>query len=204
MNIGIIGAGKIGATLAELWIKAGYAVRLASRHPETLAGLTNRLGPSASHGTAVEAAKSGEVVVITVPLSAIPGLAAELKGMLDGKVVLDTNNAYPERDGAVAATAMADPAGTSAWAAALFPKARWVKAFNTVYYKTLAGGSPNLGIPLASDDTGALEVAERLVRDAGFEPVRVGALARGREFEPGTPVYNTGMSAAEVKRHLGV
>jgi hypothetical protein len=85
----------------------------------------------------------------------------------------------------------------------MFPQARWVKAFNTVYFKTLeqeAHRRDPVGIPLASDYRDALEVASRLVRDAGFEPVIVGDLARGREIEPGTAVYNTGMTAGELRR----
>src|SRR5439155_27253812 len=82
-------------------------------------------------------------------------------------------------------------------------KSRWVKAFNTVYYKTLAteahrDGDP-IGIPLAGEDRAALEIAARLVRDAGFDPVIVGALARGKEFEPGTRAYNSGMSGRELR-----
>ena len=85
------------------------------------------------------------------------------------------------------------------------PGARVVKAFNTVYFKTLQQEARrgDVGIPLAGDDRTALATAETLVRDAGFTPVTVGALASGRRFEPGTPVYNTGMGAAELAQALG-
>lgn len=204
MRIGIIGAGMIGSTVAKLWVDAGHEVRLASRHPDQLEQLVTTLGPKASAGTPEEAARFGEVVMITVPLVAMPELARELAPLLAGKVVLDTGNAYAQRDGDAARTASAHPQGSAGWSAAMFPKARWVKAFNSVYFKTLASeahrGGDRVGIPLASDDPEAMEVAARLVRDAGLDPVIVGSLARGKEFEPNARAYNTGMSGPELRR----
>ena len=204
MRIGIIGAGMIGSTLAKLWVDAGHEIVISSRHPNELKSLVKELGPRASSGTPSEAATLGEVLLLTVPLKAVPALARELEPLLRGKVVLDTGNAYAQRDGDIAREASRDPRGTAAWAAALFPRSEWVKAFNTVYYKTLASeahrSSDPVGIPLASDSPDALEVASRLVRDAGFEPVVIGDLGRGKEFEPGTSVYNTGMSASALRR----
>jgi hypothetical protein len=85
----------------------------------------------------------------------------------------------------------------------MFPKARWVKAFNTVNFKTLESEAhrdgDRVGIPLSSDDRDAMEVVAALARDAGFDPVPVGALARGKEFEPGTRPYNTGMSGRDLR-----
>ncbi len=208
MRIGIVGAGMIGSTLATLWADAGHEVRVASRHPDELGELIERLGGRGSAGTPENAAEFGEVVMLTVPLKAIPDLAPTLASLLAGKVVLDTGNAYEERDGDVAAEATRHPQGSAGWAAAMFPGARWVKAFNTVYYATLEAeahrAGDRVGIPLAGDDPDALESAARLVRDAGFDPVFVGPLSRGKDFEPGTPVYNTGMSGREVREALGV
>lgn len=204
MKIGIIGAGMIGSTVGKLWIDAGHEVRFASRHPEELQELAKSLGASA--GTSAEAAEFGEVVMVTIPLAALPDLAREVS--LDGKIVLDTCNAYERRDGDKAQEATAHPGGSAAWAAALFPAARWVKAFNTVYFKTLKSEAhrdgDRVGIPLASDDAAAMEIAAQLVRDAGFDPVIAGPLARGKEFEPGTKVYNTGMSGTEVRAALAL
>jgi 8-hydroxy-5-deazaflavin:NADPH oxidoreductase len=206
MRIGTIGAGMIGSTLAKLWVDAGHDVMLSSRHPDKLQPLVKELGSRASAGTPEEAARFGEVVLLTVPLAAVRDLARDLAAALTGKVVLDTGNFYAQRDGAVAREATGYPGGTAAWASSLFPASRWVKAFNTVNFKVLAAeahrASDQVGIPLASDDKGALEIAARLVRDAGFEPVIVGALARGKEFEPATHVYNTGMSGGEVRKVL--
>jgi len=203
MRIGIIGAGMIGSTLAKLWIDAGHEVRLASRHPEQLQPLVKELGEHASAGTPLEAAKFGDVVMLTVPLAAIPDLSRDLAPLLSGKVVLDTGNAYERRDADAAREASKHKQGSAGWAAAKFPGARWVKAFNTVYYKTLEREAHRLGdkvgIPLASDDRDALNIAAQLVRDAGFEPVIVGPLARGKEFEPDTRPYNTGMSGGELR-----
>jgi predicted dinucleotide-binding enzyme len=208
MRIGIIGAGMIGSTLAKLWANAGHTVVVASRHPEELKPLVDGIGAHATAGLPLEAAALGTVVMITVPLKAMPDLARELKHELNGKIVLDTGNAYPGRDGAAAVEATADPRGSAGWAAAMCPGARWVKVFNTVNYKTLEAqahrADDRVGIPLASDDVPALEVAAELVRDAGFDPVIVGSLARGKEFEPNTPMYNTGKSGRELRTYFGV
>ncbi len=203
MRIGIIGAGMIGSTLARLWVNAGHEVRLASRHPEGLKALVTGLGPRASSGTPADAAAFGDVILLTVPLKAVPDLARDLAPLLAGKIVLDTGNAYERRDGDAARQASRHAQGSAGWAAAMFPGARWVKAFNTVHYQTLereAHREPDrVGIPLAGDDRNALETAASLVRDAGFDPVVVGSLARGREFEPDTPPYNTGLSGPELR-----
>ncbi len=206
MQIGIVGAGMIGSTMAKLWVDAGHHVRVASRHPEGLQALVDRLGNQASAGTPAEAATFGDAVMLTVPLRAIPGLAHDLAPLLAGKVVIDTSNAYEKRDGDSARDAARHPGGSAAWAAAFFPKARWVKAFNSVYFKVLESeahrNGDRVGIPLAGDDPGAMEVVAGLVRDAGFDPVIVGALPRGKEFEPGTRPYNTGMSGRQLRSLL--
>jgi 8-hydroxy-5-deazaflavin:NADPH oxidoreductase len=203
MRIGIVGAGMIGSTVAKLWVDAGHEVRLASRHPEDLKPLVATLGNRASRGTPVDASTFGDVVMLTIPLKAIPDLARDLATLLPGKIVMDTGNAYEKRDGDAARDAARHPEGSAGWAAAWFPGARWVKAFNTVYYKLLESeahrGGDRIGIPLASDDVEALDVVAGLVRDAGFDPVPVGALARGREFEPGTRPYNTGLSGRDLR-----
>ena len=203
MRIGIIGAGRIGATLAKLWVDAGHEVRLSSRHPEQLQSLVEALGVRASASAPDAAAAYGDVVMLTVPLVGIPELARTLAPVLNSKVVLDTGNAYDQRDGDTAREAKRHPRGTAGWAAAMFPGSRWVKAFNTVNFKVLEREAhrdgDRVGIPLASDDGAALVTAEVLARDAGFDPVIVGTLERGKEFEPDTPTYNTGMSGQELR-----
>ena len=204
MRLGIVGAGMIGATMAKLWAEAGHEVRVSSRHPEQLKELVERLGERVSAGSAEDAAVFGQAVMLTVPLKAVPDLAPALAPLLEGKIVLDTGNAYDQRDGAAALDARAHPRGSAAWAAAMFPGARWVKAFNSVYFKTLLSEAhrqgDQVGIPLVSDFPSALEIAARLVRDAGFDPVIVGSLERGKEFEPDTAAYNTGMSGRDLRK----
>jgi hypothetical protein len=208
MNIGVIGAGKIGGTVGVLWAKGGYLVRFGTRHPESLALLLAEAGPNASAGTAEEAARFGEVVFCSVPYGAWPSLAPALAPLVSGKAVLDSANPYPGRDGDFARQAIAAGEGAGVPVARLLPGARLVRAFNSVYFKTLQTeahrAGDRVGIPLAGDDPAALDAAARLVRDAGFEPVVVGPLASARFFDPGTPVYNTGMSGAELARALGV
>ena len=208
MRIGIIGAGMIGSTMARLWVGAGHEIRLASRHPEALHAFVDTLGPLAAVATPAQAARFGEVVMLTVPLSAMPALAAEVAAALEGQIVIDTGNAYEKRDGDFAREATEHAGGSAAWAAAFYPNARWVKGFNTVYFKVLISEAhregDRLGIPLASDDRDAMNLVASLVRDAGFDPVVVGPLARGKDFEPGTPVYNTGKSGRELREILKV
>ena len=208
MNIGIIGAGNIAGTVGVLWAKAGHAVRFGTRHPEGLAPLLARAGAGASAGTAEDAARFGEAVFCSVPYGAWPDLAAVVAPLVAGKVVIDSANPYPERDGSFARDVIAAGEGSGLPIARLLPGARLVRAFNSVYFRTLeteahrAGN--RVGIPLAGDDDAALALAAGLVRDAGFDPVLVGPLARAREFDPGTPVYNTGMSGPELARALGL
>lgn len=121
-------------------------------------------------------------------------------------MVIDTGNAYEKRDGQAAHDATGHTGGSATWAAGFFPQARWVKGFNTVYFKVLDSEAhregDRVGIPLTSDDKDAMDLVAGLVRDAGFDPVIVGALARGKEFEPGAAIYNTGMSGREVRKLL--
>jgi len=208
MNIGIVGAGNIAGTLGVLWAKAGHKVRFGTRHPDQLGPLLAEAGSLASAGTPEEAARFGEAVFCSVPFGAWPTLAPVLGPLLSGKVVLDSANPYPERDGVFAREVIAAGEGSGVPVARLLPGVRLVRAFNSVYFKTLQTeahrAGDRVGIPLAGDDAAALDMAARLVRDAGFEPVLAGPLARAQSFDPGTPVYNTGMSGAELAHALGV
>src|SRR2546430_703305 len=102
LKVGIIGAGHIGGTLASLWVKAGHELLVSSRHPEQLQGLVRSLGPRARAGTPREAALFGDVVLISVPYAALPQVGRDLKTELRGKIVLETGNPYPQRDGDMA------------------------------------------------------------------------------------------------------
>lgn len=206
LKIGIIGAGRIGGTLAELWAKAGHEVLVSSRHPAELEGLARSLGPKARAGTPREAAIFGDVVLVSVPYGALPQIGRDLRKELEGKVVLDTGNPYPERDGEMAVEARRK--GTGVASAEFLPGVKLVRAFNAISYRNLRSEAHRpgaaVGIPLAGDDARALEVAKRLVKDAGFEPVVVGPLAKARTFDVGTPVYTQLLTARELRERLGL
>ena len=206
LKVGIIGTGKIGGTLATLWAKAGYDLMLSSRHPASLRALARSLGPRVRVGTPRAAANFGDVVLISVPYGALPEIGHDLAHELKGKIVLDTGNPYPKRDGAMAEEARR--LGTGVASARYLPGVRLVRVFNAISWKDLGSqahrsGEP-IAIPLAGDDAQALSVAQQLVRAAGFEPVVVGGLARAREFDVGTPVYVKLLTAAQLRQQLGL
>ena len=206
LKIGIIGTGNIGGNLAKLWAKAGHELVISSRHPEQLQELARSLGAKVRVGTPREAAVFGDVVLISIPYGATPQLGRDLKSELANKIVIDTGNPYPERDGPMAEEARRQ--GTGVASAAFLPGTRLVRAFNAIFYQNLASEAhrpgERVGIPIAGDDAQALEVAQRLVRDAGFDPVVVGPLARAREFDVGTPVYTQVLTAAQLRKALGL
>jgi predicted dinucleotide-binding enzyme len=206
MRIGIIGSGRIGGTLGELWVKAGHEVLFSSRHPDQLKDLVQRLGPRTRAGMPGEAAAFGEAVLISVPYAALPQIGRDFVRELAGKVVIETGNPAPKRDGEMAVEALAK--GTGIASAGFLPGVRLIRAFNALNYKALASEAHRPGdrvaIPLAGDDQGALAVASRLIQDAGFEPVVVGPLARAKDFDPGTPVYVKVLTAREMRERLGL
>jgi 8-hydroxy-5-deazaflavin:NADPH oxidoreductase len=204
LRIGIIGAGHIGGTLAALWVSAGHEVMISSRHPDELQGLARSLGPKAHVGTPREAAVFGAVVLVSVPYGALPQIGRDLKSELAGKIVLDTGNPYPQRDGEMAVAARAK--GTGIASAEYLPGVRLVRAFNAINSGDLRSeahrqGAP-IAIPLAGDDPQALQLAQQLVSDAGFAPVVVGPLSRAREFDVGTAVYTRLLTAPELRQAL--
>jgi hypothetical protein len=206
MKIGVIGSGRIGGTLGALWVKAGHEVFFSSRHPAELEELVERLGPTARAGMPREAAAFGDVVLISIPYHAVPQIGRDLARELAGKVVLETGNPYPSRDGEMAVKARTRGTGLSS--AGFLPGVRLVRAFNSVGYRALRSEAHRTGdrvaIPLAGDDRQALAVASRLVEDAGFEPVVVGTLMRARDFDVGTAVYGQALTSRDLRQKLGV
>jgi predicted dinucleotide-binding enzyme len=204
MKIGIIGMGNIGSALARHWAAAGHQLVISSRHPEQLQALARDLGPNVSVGSPREAAAFGQVIMLAVPYKATPQVGRDYAAELKGKVVLDAGNPYPSRDGDMAVRDR--QRGTGIASAEYLPGTRLVRAFNAINAGPLATEGfrkpERIGIPLAADDPAAMKVAEQLVRDAGFDPVPVGKLARAREFDFGTPVYVSGMTAAELRKTL--
>jgi len=189
LKIGIVGSGRVGGTLGELWLKAGHEVMFSSLDLEHDKALAAKLGGKARAGTSKEAAAFGEVVFIAVPYGALPQVGKDLAGELKGKVVLDACNPFPNRDGEIANWAREKGAGLAS--AVLLPGARLVRGFNAIgaaRLPVLGKEANKTGMPIAGDDAGAIAVASRLVRDAGLEPVVVGGLAMGKHLMPGTPL----------------
>lgn len=205
-TIGIIGAGHIGSQLARLAVGHGYDVVISnSRGPETLSGLVAELGPHARAATPVEAAKAGEIVVVTVPLKAYRAVPVE---PLAGKIVIDTNNYYPGRDGHIRELDE-EKTTTSELLQAHLPKSKVVKAFNHIYAADLtrhgqAHGTPDRrALAVAGNDAGAKTVVTKLLDQFGFDTVDVGPLSESWRIQRDTPGYGPRRNAEELKRDLG-
>jgi hypothetical protein len=206
VKIGIIGTGKVGGALAELWAQAGHELLISSRHPEQLIPLATRLGPRVRAGTPREAAAFGEVILISVPYGALPQVGRDYAALMKGKVVLETGNPFPGRDGAMAEAARAK--GTGVASAEYLPGMRLVRAFTSIPHASLLAeahrAAERVAVPLAGDDPQALKAAVRLVQDAGFEAVVVGPLARAKDFDVGSAVFGKALTARELKQALGM
>ncbi len=206
MKIGIIGAGAIGGTLARGLVKLGHEVSIAnSRGPETLKELAAEIGAKAA--PVREAARAGDVVILSIPQKAVPELPKELfAGVPSSVVVIDTGNYYPQlRDGRIEAL----EAGTldSKWVASLIGRPL-VKAFNNIVAKSLLEkgappGSPGrVALSVAGDPPDARAVALRLVDEFGFDAVDAGGLDESWRQQPGTPAYCRDLDATSLKRAL--
>jgi len=205
-TIGLIGAGHIGSQVARLAASHGYNVVVSnSRGPETLAGLVAELGPKARAATALEAAKAGDIVVVTIPLKNIKTVPVEA---LVGKVVIDTNNYYPQRDGHIAELD-AETTTTAELLQAHLPKSKVVKAFNHIYAAELTthgqpAGTPNRrALVIAGDDADAKKVVTKMLDAFGFDTVDAGPLKEGWRIQRDTPGYGPRRNAEELKRDLG-
>jgi predicted dinucleotide-binding enzyme len=196
----MIGSGNVGSALGRVWAEAGHTVMFSSRDIEHDKKLAVGIGANARAGSPREAAEFGEVVVLAVPYGALPELGKTLGDALEGKVVMDTCNPFPNRDGEIAERARAEGAGIVS--ARLLPGARIVRAFNAVGAGRMGSArkdTTRMGMPIAGDDKEAIEVASRLIREIGFEPVLVGGLAMGKFLMPGTPLSGE-RSPDEVRR----
>jgi predicted dinucleotide-binding enzyme len=204
MKIGIIGAGHIGATAARLFVGAGHEVAISnSRGPETLRNLVAGLGPRAKAVTVKDAAGFGDVVLISIPFGSYKQLPGD---SFRGKIVIDSNNYYPERDGYF--TRLDENQTTSSELLAEHLRdARIVKAFNTIWFEHLKSqGDTKLplanrrAIFVAGDDPKAKETVSNLIREIGFAPIDTGTLSQGgRKQQPGTAIYNKNITAKEAE-----
>lgn len=198
-TIGLIGSGNIGSTVARLAVDAGHDVVLSnSRGPETLTDLVAELGERARAATAVEAAAAGELVVVTIPLKAYREVPVE---PLRGKVVIDTNNYYPQRDGHIPELDD-ESTTTSELLQAHLPESKVVKCFNNIYFGFLGSmgrpkGDPDRSVlAIAGDDPGAKSTVAGFLDDIGYDAYDVGALAEGWRYQRDTAAY-AGLYVAE-------
>jgi 8-hydroxy-5-deazaflavin:NADPH oxidoreductase len=214
MRIGIIGAGNIGGTLTRRLTKLGHTVSVAnSRGPESLKELARETG--AKPVTVKEAARAGELVIVTIPMKHIKDLPPDLfKGTFENVVIVDTCNYYPrQRDGEIQLIEEGLP--ESRWVAQQLGREvaqqlgrRVVKAFNNIYAEHLmdmgrpAGNAGRIALPVAGDDKNAKALVMRIVDELGFDPVDAGTLDESWRQQPGTPVYTTDLDAEGVRRAL--
>jgi predicted dinucleotide-binding enzyme len=205
MKIGIIGAGHIGGNLATLFRRHGHDVSIAnSRGPETLTEVAERTG--ATPVAAVDAPRDADVVVLTIPVKAVPDLP---KGILDtakpNAAVIDTNNYYPQRDGQIRPL---DEGETSArWIEEQIGRPT-VKVFNNIRSQHLLdrpqppGTEGRRALPVTGDDEATKRVVLALVDEIGFDAIDIGGLDESWRYQPGTPAYGPDVDAAELKKLL--
>ena len=204
-TIGFIGAGKIGSQVARLALKSGHEVVLSnSRGPETLSTLIQELGPKARAASVEEAARSGEIVVVTIPLGKYRSVPIE---PLIGKIVIDTNNYYPQRDGRIAELDQETATSTELLQRQL-PQSKVVKAFNHIYAAELTTHGLPHGTPgrralvIAGDDAAAKARVSALLDAFGFDAVDAGSAADSWRIQPGTPAYGPRRNAEQLRADL--
>src|SRR4051794_30624241 len=204
-TIGLIGAGHIGSQVARLAIAQGYDVVISnSRGPETLTALVRELGPKARAATVLEAATAGDIVVVSIPLKNYRTVPVQ---PLAGKVVIDTNNYYPQRDGHIPELD-SETSTTSELLQEHLPGSKVVKAFNHIYAAQLttdgrpAGTENRRALVIAGDDAGAKATVTHLLDQFGFDTVDAGPLREGWRIQRDTPGYGPRRNAEELRRDL--
>jgi 8-hydroxy-5-deazaflavin:NADPH oxidoreductase len=204
-TIGLIGAGHIGSQLARLAVAHGYEVVVSnSRGPETLRPLVDELGPHARAGTPMQAAEAGDIVVVTIPLKNIGSVPV---APLTGKIVIDTNNYYPQRDGHIQELDD-ERTTTSELVERYLPTSKIVKAFNHIYAAALTtdgqpAGTPNRrALAIAGNDIHAKAAVAGLIDQFGFDVVDMGPLSESWRIQRDTPGYGPRRTADELRRDL--
>jgi 8-hydroxy-5-deazaflavin:NADPH oxidoreductase len=204
-TIGFIGAGNIGQAVARLALEHAYDVVISnSRGPETLDDVVARLGPNAEADTAEGAAARGDIVVVTIPLKAYRGVPVE---PLAGKVVIDTNNYYPQRDGRIEELEDGSTTSSSLLQRHL-PDSHVVKAFNHIMSAHLlehaqaAGTADRRALAIAGDDADAKATVGRLIDELGFDVVDIGTLAESWRIQPDTPGYGPRLDVEGLRAAL--
>ena len=201
-TIAMIGAGNIGTNVARAAVNAGYSVVLAnSRGPESLADVVAQLGPRARAATAHEAAEAGDLVLIAVPLHARESIPVE---PLKGKVVIDANNYYPQRDGRIEALDT-NASTTSELLQEHLPGSHVVKAFNNIHANeiptdgTPAGTENRRALPIAGNHAGAKDAVSQFLDSLGYDAVDLGPLSESWRAERDTPAYVKRTTADELR-----
>jgi predicted dinucleotide-binding enzyme len=206
MRVATIGSGNIGGTLGSLWARAGHQVMLSSRHPQQLAGLAERAGAGACHGSYEEASAFAEAILLAIPLFAIEEALPRIRPFVSGKVLIDAMNFFPERDRALAEELRRFGGPSSAFVAAKLPEAVLAKAFNSIPYRFLASeanrAGARLAVPWGADDARAGRTAATLIGDAGFDPFEIGSLSNTPVLEPGSKLWLQTLTAAQLKERL--
>ncbi|HWA78556.1 MAG TPA: NADPH-dependent F420 reductase [Polyangiaceae bacterium] len=204
-TIGLIGAGHIGAQLARLAVANGYDVVISnSRDPETLADMVKKLGAHAKAGVPVDAARAADIVIVSIPFKSYRSVPVE---PCVGKIVIDTNNYYAQRDGNF--PELDNETTTSSQLLQAHLKGSLVvKAFNHLYAAELAshaqprGTSNRRALAIAGDDWDAKEIVSRLIDRFGFDTVDLGTLRESWRIEPGTPGYGPRRTAQQLREDL--
>lgn len=206
-TIGLIGAGHIGSQVARLAVAHGYDVVVSnSRGPETLSDLVTELGPKARAGTATDAAQAGDLVVVTIPLKNYRQVPVP---PLIGKIVIDTNNYYPQRDGHIRELDN-ESTTTSELLQAHLPNSKVVKAFNHIYAADLtkhgqpAGSKSRRALAIAGNDQAAKATVSQLIDEFGFDTVDIGSLKESWRIQRDTPGYGPRRTADELRNDLAV
>ncbi|QXG75346.1 NAD(P)-binding domain-containing protein [Modestobacter sp. L9-4] len=207
-TLGIIGAGHIGTALAQAALDAGHDVVISnSRGPETLTDLVSALQARPGRqgevraDTSAGAASAADLAVVTIPLTAVPDVPVE---PLAGKVVIDTNNYYPQRDGQIAE--LDDESTTTAeLLQAHLPTSRVVKAFNHIGSADITADATPTGTPhrralvVAGDDEAAKAQVSAFIDAIGFDVVDLGPLAEGWRIQRDTPGYGGKLDAEGLR-----
>ncbi len=204
-TLGIIGAGNIGSQIARKAIENGYDVVISnSREPDTLAELVAELGPKARAATSAGAAEAADVAVVTVPLKAYDRIPVE---PLAGKIVIDTNNYYFERDGHIPALDSGETT-VSTMLQEHLPTSQVAKGFNHIQSDDITADSYPAGDPkrralaTSSDFSAASDFVEKLYDEFGFDCVNIGPLADSWRVERDRPAYGVRQNVAELTANL--
>ncbi len=206
MKIGIIGSGNIGGNVGLHLADAGYEVMFSSRHPDELKDLANEAGENASTGSIEEAANFGDIIILSIPFWGVEEVAEKVGQRLKGKILIETVNPYPERDGEMAQDVRDSDRAASEFVADQFPDAHVVKAFNSIYFKKLRDQAfqepERRAIFYAGDHQPSLETVEKMIEDIGFGPVFVGKLSESHIIDPEQELYTKDLTVNEGKEIL--